>query len=116
MSVLQGWGWENLLYEDLNQARDALEAIQGLKMQEDQMFGVSLLPPGGEGDGRGPKDVLVRSKRLAPIVLLLICWGTVVRTASGAIAGGVVSAKYDTDIKLMEKSLWKRNSGAEESP
>ena len=35
LSVLQSWGWEELLYQDVSQPRGTLEIIQGMNMQED---------------------------------------------------------------------------------
>ena len=35
LSVLQSWGWEELLYQDISQARGTLEIIQGMNMPED---------------------------------------------------------------------------------
>ena len=67
------------------------------------VFGVSLLPTAYRPKNRGKRDILTRRKRIAPIVVLLICWGTVTATAGGAISGGVIADKYQADIEMIEK-------------
>ena len=49
LSVLQSWGWEELLYQDISQARGTLEIIQGMNMPEDGLVGVAIIPPVGKG-------------------------------------------------------------------
>ena len=51
------------------------------------VFGVSLLPPAYKAKSCGKKDILTRRKLIAPLVVLLICWGTVTATAGGALVG-----------------------------
>ena len=62
------------------------------------VFGVSLLPPAYRPKNRGKTDIGTRRRQLAPLVILLICWGTVTATAGGAIAGGVVADSYQNKM------------------
>ena len=63
------------------------------------VFGVNLLPPAYTAKSRSNQGVKRRRKRIAPLVVLLICWGTITVTAGSAIAGGIASDRYQSKIK-----------------
>ena len=68
------------------------------------VFGVNLLPPAYAAKSRSNQGVKIRRKRIALLVVLLICWGTITVTAGSAIAGGIASHRYQSKIEMMEEA------------
>ena len=62
-----------------------------------------MLPPAYTAKSHSNQGVKRRRKRIAPLVVLLICWGTITVTAGSAIAGGIAFDRYQAKIEMMEK-------------